>query len=124
MKNIPDLSRLARRFQKGNAGLKEIVRFYQLSIKLPRLRDCLQEFCDDCQNAAHASLVKTGFLDIIDKYVEELARFQELVETTVDLEAADQHEYIIKPDFDDKLKGLVSSSVPPVFFSATERSQN
>jgi DNA mismatch repair ATPase MutS len=33
-----------------------------------------------------------------------LGKLQEMVETTVDLDAIDNHEYIIKPDFDDGLK--------------------
>jgi DNA mismatch repair protein MSH2 len=105
LKNVPDLSRLARRFQKGNAGLKEIVRFYQLSIKLPRLRDCLEEFCTNCADPNQTAQVRCEWLDLIDQHVKDLVKFQELVETTVDLEAADQHEYIIKSDFDEKLQG-------------------
>lgn len=105
MKNIPDLSRLARRFQKGNAGIKEIIRFYQLSIKLPRLKDELTAVCES-GNQELADIIQTQYLSVLDSCVEDLSRFQELVESTVDLQAADNHEYIIKAEFDDNLRGL------------------
>jgi DNA mismatch repair protein MSH2 len=38
------------------------------------------------------------------KYSDSLAKLQEMVETTVDLEALDHHEFIIKPEFDDSLR--------------------
>lgn len=37
-------------------------------------------------------------------YSESLAKLQEMVETTVDLDAIDNHEFIIKPEFDEGLK--------------------
>jgi DNA mismatch repair protein MSH2 len=33
-----------------------------------------------------------------------LAKLQEMVESTIDLEALDRHEYIIKPEFDEGLQ--------------------
>merc|ERR1711977_111657 len=38
------------------------------------------------------------------EYLDSLAKLQEMVETTVDMEAAQNHEYIIKPEFDDGLR--------------------
>jgi DNA mismatch repair ATPase MutS len=35
-----------------------------------------------------------------------LEKLIELVETTVDLDAADNHEYLIKPDFNNELQGI------------------
>jgi DNA mismatch repair protein MSH2 len=40
---------------------------------------------------------------------ESLANFRELVETTIDLKAADAHEYRIKPDFDATLQSIRQS---------------
>ena len=38
------------------------------------------------------------------EYSNSLAKLQEMVETTVDLEALDRHEFIIKPEFDESLR--------------------
>ena len=35
-----------------------------------------------------------------------MIKLQEMVETTVDLDALDNHEFIIKPDFDESLKTI------------------
>lgn len=35
-----------------------------------------------------------------------MAKLQEMVETTVDLDALDNHEFIIKPEFDDDLRSI------------------
>jgi DNA mismatch repair protein MSH2 len=40
----------------------------------------------------------------IQDHSDSLAKLQEMVETTVDLEALDRHEFVIKPEFDDGLR--------------------
>ena len=35
----------------------------------------------------------------------DLDKFQQMVETTIDLAATEQHEFIIKADFDERLRG-------------------
>jgi hypothetical protein len=41
------------------------------------------------------------------EYNENLLKLLELVEATIDMDALDNHEYLIKPDFDPNLKGIV-----------------
>ncbi|KAJ3212968.1 MutS-like protein, partial [Dinochytrium kinnereticum] len=40
----------------------------------------------------------------LQEYMEALSKLQDLVETTIDLEAAENHEYLIKADFDSHLE--------------------
>jgi len=42
----------------------------------------------------------------LQEYSDSLAKLAEMVETTVDLEALDNHEFIIKPEFDDGLRTI------------------
>ena len=41
MKRIPDLSRLAKRFQRATGTLQDVVRFYQVALRLPALANAL-----------------------------------------------------------------------------------
>ena len=38
--------------------------------------------------------------------ISDLAKFQEMIETTMDLEMANKGEYVIKADFDNSLTGV------------------
>ena len=40
------------------------------------------------------------------EYNESLSKYAEMVEQTIDLEQLDRHVYMIKPDYDERLKAL------------------
>jgi DNA mismatch repair protein MSH2 len=103
LKLIPDLYKVSKKFQKGIAGLEDVVRLYQVAIRLPWLTDLLRGA--DLSEATMSQL-QTTFTDKLDRFNGLLAKLQDLVETTVDLEALDRHEFLIKPDFDPNLGDL------------------
>ncbi|KAG0185881.1 MutS-like protein [Apophysomyces sp. BC1034] len=53
-----------------------------------------------------AELMRETYLNKLNEYTSKLAKLQELVESTIDLQAVEQHEFIIKPDFDEDLQEL------------------
>ncbi|KAL2919102.1 MSH2 protein [Polyrhizophydium stewartii] len=99
LRSFPDLHRLARKFQRGSASLQDVVRVYQVLLGLPALQETLEEYTGE-----HAALVREVYISPLREYAESLRKLQELVETTVDLEAVENHEYLIKADFHEELQ--------------------
>ncbi|KAG9237861.1 DNA mismatch repair protein msh-2 [Amylocarpus encephaloides] len=100
LRSIPDLYRLAKRFQKKMANLEDVVRAYQVVIRLPNFISTLESVMDEQYRDPLDEFYTTKFRE----YSDSLAKLQEMVEMTVDLAAMDNHEYIIKPEFDDSLR--------------------
>ncbi|KAJ3144932.1 MutS-like protein [Geranomyces michiganensis] len=99
LKNFPDLHRLAKRFQRQNASLQDVIRVYQVIIKLPALKNVL-----DAHTSGHAGLLKEFFVTKFEEYMGHLKNLEELVETTIDLNAIEHHDFRIKADFDQNLQ--------------------
>jgi DNA mismatch repair protein MSH2 len=112
LKNMPDLERLNKRFISGRADLKDVLKFHQAYCKLAPLLASLESL--------ESPLIKEQYVDPLSEIIQNLQKFAELVETTVDLEAAESHEYRIKFEFDDELLELhramqtVQSQIPAI----------
>lgn len=100
LKSIPDLYRLAKKFQRKAASLEDVVRTYQVAIRLPALVATLEGVMDE----KYKDALDEAYTDKLREYSDQFAKLQEMVETTVDLDALDNHEFIIKPEFDDGLR--------------------
>ncbi|MCJ1310033.1 MutS-like protein [Agyrium rufum] len=100
LRSIPDLYRLAKRFQRKLASLEDVVRAYQVVIRLPGFIGTLEGVIDE----QYKEPLDAEYTTKLVSYSNSLAKLQEMVETTVDLDALDRHEFIIKPEFDDSLR--------------------
>ena len=100
LKAIPDLYRLAKRFQRKLANLEDVVRAWQIVIKLPEFLATFEGVMDE----RYRDPLDEAYTKKLTEHAESLAKLREMVETTVDLDAAQNHEYIIKPEFDDGLR--------------------
>ncbi|KAJ1824509.1 MSH2 protein [Coemansia sp. RSA 2671] len=96
LRSMPDFKRLSSRFQRGFASLQDIVRVYQVAIALPAL-------CDVLSGVSQPLVVKYYLQDLL-AITEDLQEFRSLVETTVDLEMVDNHEFMLRADFDEGLQ--------------------
>ncbi|KAJ5918710.1 hypothetical protein N7454_009854 [Penicillium verhagenii] len=100
LRAIPDLYRLAKRFQRKQANLEDVVRVYQVAIRLPGFVHALGDVMDE----DYQTPLEKEYTSKLRSHSDSLARLEEMVETTVDLDALDNHEFIIKPEFDDSLR--------------------
>ncbi len=100
LKSVPDLYRLSKRFQRSKANLEDVVRAYQVAIRLPGFLGTLEGVMDEVYRDPLDEAYTSKFRELSDS----LVKLQEMVETTVDLNALDNHEFIIKPEFDNGLR--------------------
>ena len=102
LRSIPDLFRLAKKFQRGKANLEDVVRAYQVVIRLPGFIEALETMVDE----QYQIPLEEQYTSRLRKLSGSLGKLAEMVETTVDLDALDRHEFVIKSDFDESLKIL------------------
>ena len=102
LRSIPDLYRLAKRFQRKQASLEDVVRAYQMAIRLPGFIETLNGVMDE----QYKDPLDTEYTSKLIEFSNSLDKLQEMVETTVDIDALDNHEYKIKPEFDESLRIL------------------
>ncbi|GAB7355416.1 hypothetical protein MBLNU459_g5932t1 [Dothideomycetes sp. NU459] len=100
LRSIPDLYRLAKKFQRKVANLEDVVRTYQVAIRIPAFIGTLEAVMDE----AYKDPLDIEYTNKLREYSDSMGKLQEMVETTVDLDALDNHEFIIKSDFDDGLR--------------------
>ncbi|EEP82010.1 DNA mismatch repair protein msh-2 [Uncinocarpus reesii 1704] len=102
LRSIPDLYRLAKKFQRNVANLEDVVRIYQVVIRLPGFINTLEAVMDE----QYQEPLETEYTSKIRNLSNSFGKLAEMVETTVDLEALDHHEFIIKPEFDESLRTI------------------
>ena len=102
LRSIPDLFRLAKKFQRKQANLEDVVRAYQVVIRIPGFIGTFENVMDE----QYKGPLDAEYTSKLIEYSNILAKLQEMVETTVDLDALDRHEFIIKPEFDENLRTI------------------
>ena len=102
LRSIPDLYRLARKFQKKSANLEDVVRMYQVVIRIPGFIKALDSVIDE----TYKDHLDQAYTKPLRELSDRLSKLSDMVEATVDLDALDRHEFIIKPEYDDGLRQL------------------
>ncbi|XP_039754899.1 DNA mismatch repair protein Msh2 [Pararge aegeria] len=98
LRRIPDLQALARRLTRKKANLHDCYRIYQAINRLPSLLQCLAE--------ADNATVHSSLAEPISELNDDLDKFQQMIETTVDMDAVDRGDFLVKPSFDEQLQSL------------------
>ncbi|KAL5010021.1 hypothetical protein ScPMuIL_012326 [Solemya velum] len=101
LRKLPDFQRLAKKFQKKNATLQDCYKVYQSLDKMPYLVETIEK-----HTGKHRQLLMDMFTNPLKEMLMDFAKYQEMVETTIDLEQVQNHEFVIKADFDEGLQVL------------------
>ncbi|PWZ03787.1 putative DNA mismatch repair protein MSH2 [Testicularia cyperi] len=104
LKLMPDMHRISKRFQKGVATLEDVVRVYQAVLRLPGLEETLVNI--DTSSDEQRLLVDKAYVEPLRSHIEALSKFVDLVEETLDLNELANHNFVIKPDFDENLRQI------------------
>ncbi|KAG1844486.1 DNA mismatch repair protein [Suillus subluteus] len=109
LKLMPDLHRLSKRFKKSIASLEDVVRAYQVVLKLPGLLETLEGV--QYEHEEHKELIDEVYIKPFQTVNDNLVKYGEMVESTLDLEELENHNYAIKPDYDERLQALADKLV-------------
>lgn len=100
LRRIPDLLMLSKRLLRKKAKLRDVYRVYEGIKKLPAMLQSLREACN--------KTIQSMFVDKMNESLQDMEKFQCMVESTLDLDLVDQGEFLVKSSFQEELQGNYS----------------
>lgn len=101
LRKVPDFQRLAKKFERKKATLQDCYKVYQSLGKMPHLIEALEK-----TGTEHRNLLMQLYSNPIKELLVDFIKFQEMIESTLDMEQVENHEFMIKPEFDETLTAL------------------
>ncbi|XP_018354792.1 PREDICTED: DNA mismatch repair protein Msh2 [Trachymyrmex septentrionalis] len=99
LKRIPDLQQLAKKLARKKLTLQDCYKIYLCVSYLPKLLEQLLL-------EKNVTALNTMIIEPLKELIEDMDKFQQLIEQTIDLDAAEKGDFMVNPRFADDLKTL------------------
>ncbi|OXA56996.1 DNA mismatch repair protein Msh2 [Folsomia candida] len=98
LRKVPDCQTFARKLYRKKCTLQDYYKSYLFLTTMDKMLEDLKTHEGEKQH-----VLQSWFIDPLTTLDEELSKFKELIQTTLDLEMAGKGEYVVQADFDESL---------------------
>lgn len=87
---------------KTNINVLIVHMYFRIYLCISYLPKLLEQLSPE----ANVTALKTMIINPLKEFIEDMDKFQQLVEQTIDLDAAEKGDFMVNPGFADDLKGI------------------